>query len=199
MRIELALVLAAATLCAQPSKLLDPAKCNETAPEKFRARFTTTKGDFVIAVTRSWAPLGADRFYNLVKNGFYDNTGFHRVHPGFVAQFGVNGNPAVQAKWDKATLKDEPVKRSNTLGMVAFTADGANSRSTQIYISLKDNVSLDRQGFPVFGDVVQGIGILGTLFPSGDKPNQVTLTKQGNAYLKANFPRLDWVKKAVIE
>ncbi len=192
-------LLAVATLVAQPSKLLDPAKCNDRAPEKFRAKFTTTRGDFVIAVTRAWAPLAADRFYNLVKNGFYDNTGFHRVHPGFVAQFGIHGNPAIQAKWEKATLKDEPVKQSNTLGLVAFTADGADSRATQIYINLKDNKSLDRQGFPVFGDVVQGIGVLATLFPSGDKPNQPTLLKQGNAYLKANFPRLDWVKKAVIE
>ncbi len=198
--LPLLLISAFAALAQAPAnKLMDPSKLAEKAPEKFKARFTTAKGEFVIAVTRAWSPLGADRFYNLVKNGFYDGCGFHRVHTGFVAQFGLNGNPAVQAKWEKATLKDEPVKRSNTLGLVAFTADGANSRSTQIYVNLKDNTFLDKQGFPPFGDVVQGIGALGTLKAVGDKPNQQTIIKQGNAYLKRSFPDMDYVKKAVIE
>lgn len=182
---------------ATTAKLMDPSKLNEKAPEKFKAKFTTTKGEFVILVTRAWSPLGADRFYNLVKNGFYDGTGFHRVHTGFVAQWGINGNPAVQAKWEKATLKDEPTKQSNQLGLVAFTADGANSRSTQIYVNMKDNKSLDR-GFPPFGDVVSGIGVFTKLWPSGDKPQQPQIIKLGNAYLKRNFPQLDYVTKAVI-
>jgi peptidyl-prolyl cis-trans isomerase A (cyclophilin A) len=181
------------------ARLMNPANLNEKAPEKFKAKFTTTKGEFTILVTRAWAPLGADRFYNLVKNGFYDGTGFHRVHPGFVAQWGLHGNPAVQAKWEKATLKDEPVKKSNQLGLVAFSADGANSRSTQIYVNMKDNSSLDRQGFPPFGDVVSGIGIFTKLWPSADKPTQPQILKLGNLYLKRNFPQLDYVTKAVIE
>lgn len=182
---------------ANTAKLMDPSKLNEQAPEKFKAKFITTKGEFVILVTRAWAPLGADRFYNLVKNGFYDGTGFHRVHTGFVAQWGINGNPAIQAKWEKATLKDEPTKQSNQLGLVAFTADGANSRSTQIYVNMKDNKSLDR-GFPPFGDVVSGIGVFTKLWPSGDKPSQPQIIKLGNAYLKRSFPQLDYVTKAVI-
>jgi len=197
-RFALSLLLCA-QLSAQASKLTDPAKLTEKAPDKFRAKFTTTKGEFTIAVTRAWAPLAADRFYNLVKNGFYNGTGFHRVLPGFVVQFGINGSPAIQSKWEKAPIKDESVKMSNTLGLVAFSANGAHSRSTQIYINLKDNKSLDRQGFPVFGDVVQGIGILARLYNCGEKPSQEAIIKQGNAYLKRAFPQLDYVTKAVIE
>ena len=201
---KLALFLIPALVLAQPkgapNKLLNPAAVNEKAPAEYRAKFTTSKGsEFVIRVNRSWAPLAADRFYNLVKNGFYDGSAFHRVHPGFVAQFGLNANPAIQQQWEKAPLKDEKVVKSNLLSWVGFAADGANSRTTQIYINLKDNKSLDGQGFPPFGDVARGIGALATLHSDGDKPNQQNIVKQGAAYLKRSFPQMDYVVKAVIE
>jgi peptidyl-prolyl cis-trans isomerase A (cyclophilin A) len=189
-------LLAAAALSAQPK----PAVPNEKAPENFKTRFNTTKGDFVIAVNRSWAPLAADRFYALVKLGFYDGSAFFRVIPQFAAQFGIHPNPAVQAKWEKAPLKDEVGKQSNTLGHVSFAASGADSRTTQIFINLKDNKSLDRQGFTVFGDVVQGVGVSGVLYNGySDRPDQGKILKLGAAYLKANFPKLDYIKKATIE
>jgi cyclophilin family peptidyl-prolyl cis-trans isomerase len=195
------LLLPAACLVAQPSKLLNPAALNEKAPEEYRAKFTTTKGsEFVIRVVRAWAPLAADRFYNLVKNGFYDGSAFHRVHPSFVAQFGLNANPAIQAKWEKAKLKDEKVVKSNLLGWVGFASDGADGRNTQIYVNLKDNTSLNVQGFPPFGEVARGIGGFARLYGGyGDKPNQDLIKKQGNAYLKRGFPLMDYVVKAVIE
>jgi len=182
------------------SKLMNPAQLTEKSPDKFRARFTTTRGEFVIAVTRDWSPLGADRFYNLVKNGFYNGCSFHRVLAGFVAQWGIHPNPAVQARWEKAPIKDESVKQSNRLGMVSFAASGAHTRSTQVFINLKENKSLDRQGFTPFGDVVQGIGISALIYYGyADKPNQDMIIKMGDAYLKKNFPRLDSIKQAVIE
>jgi peptidyl-prolyl cis-trans isomerase A (cyclophilin A) len=185
---------------ASSQRLLNPAQLNETAPAQYKVHVSTTKGDFVIQVTRAWAPLAADRFFNLVKNGFYDGCAFYRVLPGFVAQFGLHPNPAIQAKWEKATLADEPVKRSNVLGLVAFAADGANSRNTQVFISLKDNKSLDRLGFPPFGDVVQGIGVLARLHGGyGEKPDSQRILKQGNAYLKRTFPNLDYITKATIQ
>ena len=183
------------------NKLMTPEALNEKAPAEYRAKFTTSRGgEFVIRVSRAWAPLAADRFYNLVKNGFYDNSAFHRVHPGFVAQFGLNANPAIQAKWEKAPMKDEKVIKSNLLGWVAFAAYGADSRTTQIYISLKDNKSLDGQGFPPFGDVAKGIGVLAGVYSGyGDKPDQQRIIKQGAPYLKRGFPLMDYVAKAVIE
>jgi cyclophilin family peptidyl-prolyl cis-trans isomerase len=184
-----------------PNKLMNPAALNEKAPNEYRAKFTTSKGsEFIIRVERAWAPLAADRFYNLVKNGFYDGSAFHRVHPGFVAQFGLNANPAIQAKWEKAPLKDEKVVKSNLLGWVGFAASGADSRNTQIYINLKDNTSLNGQGFPPFGEVSKGIGGFARIYGGyGDKPNQQTITKQGAAYWKRAFPLMDFVVKAVIE
>ncbi|MBM3793759.1 MAG: peptidylprolyl isomerase [Acidobacteria bacterium] len=211
MRLCAAFLIAAVALAAQTAakrgpaapaanKLLTPAALNEKAPEQYRARFTTTKGQFVIRVVRNYAPLAADRFYNLVKNGFYDGTAFHRVHPGFVAQFGLHPNPAIQARWEKAKLKDEKVVKSNLFGWVAFAADGADGRNTQIYVSLKDNKSLDGQGFPPFGDIEKGIGVFATIYGGyGDKPNQQTIVRQGAAYLKRSFPQTDYVTKAVIE
>jgi peptidyl-prolyl cis-trans isomerase A (cyclophilin A) len=184
-----------------PSKLMNPAALNEKAPEDYRARFVTSRGEFVIAVHRSWAPLAADRFYNLVKNGFYDGCVFFRVLPGFVVQWGLHPNPAVQARWEKARLKDEPRKQRNRLGYVAFAATGeTDSRSTQVFINLKDSPDLDAQGFAPFGDVVQGIGVTAILNSRhGQKPDQQRILKQGNAYLKATFPDLDYIKSAVIE
>ncbi len=208
----LSLSAAGALLQAQPkkaaarpapaaNKLMNPAALTEKAPAEYRAKFTTSKGsEFIIRVVRDWAPLAADRFYNLVKNGFYDGSAFHRVHPGFVAQFGLNANPAIQAKWEKAPLKDEKVVKSNLLGWVAFAASGADTRTTQIYVSLKDNTSLNGQGFPPFGEVSRGIGGFARIYGGyGDKPNQQTIVKLGAAYLKRGFPLMDYVVKAVIE
>ncbi|MCC6537095.1 MAG: peptidylprolyl isomerase [Bryobacterales bacterium] len=208
MRLCAVFLVAAAALTAQTAAkkgpagnpLLNPAALNEKAPEQYRARFTTTKGEFTIRVVRNYAPLAADRFYNLVKNGFYDGTAFHRVHPGFVAQFGLHANPAIQARWEKAKLKDEKVVKSNLFGWVAFAADGADGRNTQIYVSLKDNKSLDGQGFPPFGDIEKGIGTFARIYSGyGDKPNQQTIVRQGASYLTRRFPQMDYVTKAVIE
>lgn len=215
MRFVLALLfLPAALLMAQPrqapapraaaapvNKLMNPAALTEKAPAEYCARFTTSKdSEFVIRVVRAWAPLAADRFYNLVKNGFYDGSAFHRVHPGFVAQFGLNANPAIQARWEKAPMKDEKVVKSNLLGWLGFAALGADSRTTQIYINLKDNTPLNGQGFPPFGEVSRGIGGLTRIHGGyGDKPNQPTIIRQGAGYLKRNFPLMDYVVKAVIE
>ncbi len=204
------LLFVPALLPAQPKKAapaapakkpLTPEALNEKAPAEYRAIFTTSKGsEFIIRVNRAWAPLAADRFYNLVKSGFYDGSAFHRVHPGFVAQFGLNVNPAIQARWEKVPLKDEKVVKSNLLGWVAFAAYGADSRTTQVYINLKDNKSLDSQGFPPFGEVAKGIGGFARIYSGyGDKPNQQAITKQGAAYWKRGFPLMDYVVKAVIE
>jgi len=185
--------------------LLDPSKLNEKAPDTFRARFETTKGDFVIEVHREWAPHGADRFYNLVKNGFYDDVAFFRAIENFMVQFGIHGDPQVAAKWRNATIPDDEVKQSNTRGMVSFATSGPNSRTTQIFINYRDNSSLDRMGFSPFGRVVEGMDVVDSLHkgygegaPRGRGPSQALIQQRGNAYLRSDFPELDWVKKATI-
>jgi peptidyl-prolyl cis-trans isomerase A (cyclophilin A) len=189
------------------AKLRNPAALNEKAPETFKAAFDTSKGPFVIEVHRAWAPTGADRFYNLVKNGFYDDTRFFRVLDGFMAQIGINGNPSIQTNWRTATIQDDPVKESNKRGYVTFAKSGApNSRSTQIFINYRDNSSLDRQGFAPFGQVISGMDVVDKLYsgygegaPSGRGPEQGKIQAEGNAYLVKDFPKLDYVKKATIE
>jgi peptidyl-prolyl cis-trans isomerase A (cyclophilin A) len=189
------------------AKLKNPAALTEKAPDTYKARFETTKGPIVITVHRAWAPLGADRFYNLVKNGFYDETRFFRVIDGFMAQIGMHGDPSVQRAWTSARLQDDPVKESNKRGYVTFAKSGApNSRSTQIFINYRDNSSLDRQGFAPFGQVVSGMEVVDKLYsgygegaPSGRGPEQGKIQAEGNAYLVKDFPKLDYVKKATIE
>ena len=182
------------------SKLSDPSTLTETAPELFRARFDTSKGPFVIEVHREWAPIAADRFYNLVKHGFYDGTRFFRVRPGFMAQFGINGTPEIQSAWQRAFLRDEPVAKSNTRGFVSFTTEGRpQSRFTQIFINYGDNTRLDADGFAPFGEVVAGMDVVDKLFsPPDPQPDQRRILREGNAYLQAEFPKLDFVKKATI-
>ncbi len=199
------LVLAAASAVAGQSalgkaaKLRNPAALNEKAPDTYKARFDTSKGAFVIEVHRAWAPLGADRFYNLVKNGFYDDCRFFRVVPDFMVQFGINGAPPVQAVWRNANLKDDPVKESNKRGYVTFATAGPNTRSTQIFINFKDNTGLDRQGFAPFGQVVSGMEVVEKITSQyGEKPNQAAMQSQGNAYLNREFPKLDYIKSASI-
>jgi peptidyl-prolyl cis-trans isomerase A (cyclophilin A) len=177
------------------AKLRNPAAFNETAPATFRANFDTSKGTFVVEVTREWAPRGADRFYNLVKNGFYDDARFFRVLPGFVAQFGMNGNPAVQKVWASQRLQDDPPnKQSNKRGYLVFATAGPNTRTTQLFINLVDNPRLD-QNFVPFGRVVTGMEVVDK-FQSGEA-DQGRITDEGNAYLTKEF-KFDYVKSATI-
>ena len=205
MSVAAALVLAAAaSISAQStraSRLSDPSKLTETAPAVFRARFDTSKGPVVIEVHREWASIGADRFYNLVKNGFYDGTRFFRVRPGFMAQFGLNGNPEIQSPWQRAFLRDEPVTQKNLRGFVTFTTEGRpQSRFTQIFINYNDNSRLDADGFAPFGQVVTGMEVVDKLYapPDDAQPDQRRILREGNEYLGKEFPQLDFVKKATI-
>ncbi len=183
--------------------LKTPAALKEKAPERYKAKFDTSAGVFVIDVTRAWAPLGADRFYNLVKNGFYDDVRFFRVLDGFMAQFGMNGDPSIQGPWGRFSFTDDPVKESNKRGYVTFAKTGApNSRSTQVFVNFGNNTSLDSQGFAPFGRVIEGMGSVDKLYSgygSKNVPDQARLTTEGNAYLLKSYPKLDYVKKATIE
>jgi peptidyl-prolyl cis-trans isomerase A (cyclophilin A) len=182
------------------TKLKTPAQLNEQAPPTYKALFETSKGNFVVEVHRDWAPKGADRFYNLVKNGFYDECRFFRVVPNFMVQFGINGDPQVQQVWRNANIQDDPVKQSNKKGYITFANAGANTRSTQVFINFKDNAFLDSQPFPPFGQVVSGMDVVEKISSQyGEKPNQGAIQTQGNAYLSKEFPNLDYVKKATIE
>jgi peptidyl-prolyl cis-trans isomerase A (cyclophilin A) len=198
----LALVIAAP---AYSQNLGNPAALKEQAPAVYKVEFDTSKGPFVIEVHRDWAPNGADRFYNLVKNGFYDNTRFFRVIEGFMAQFGVNGDPKVSAAWREARIKDDAVKVSNKRTFVTFATAGPNTRTTQVFISYGDNSNLDSQGFSPFGQVVSGMKVVDSLYsgygegaPGGRGPIQARVQSEGNAYLASSFPNLDYVKKATI-
>jgi peptidyl-prolyl cis-trans isomerase A (cyclophilin A) len=199
------LALVAAPAFAQ-SMLENPAGLREQAPATYKARFDTTKGVFVVEVTRAWAPRGADRFYNLVKNGFYDDTRFFRVISGFMVQFGINGDPNIMARWRTAQISDDPVSQSNTRGMITFAMAGPNTRTSQVFINFGDNSRLDQSGFAPFGRVVSGMNVVeainaeyGEGAPNGRGPNQSRIQSEGNAYLSKDFPRMDYIKKATIE
>ena len=171
------------------------------APETFQAKFETTAGDFVIEVKREWSPNGADRFYQLVSSGLYDDCKFFRVVPGFMVQFGINGDPKVAAKWREATIKDDPVIKSNKRGFVTFAKSGLpNSRTSQIFISYADkNTFLDSQGFSPFGQVIEGMDVVDKINSQyGEKPDQSQVQSRGNEYLNDKFPKLDGVTKATI-
>lgn len=182
------------------------AQKKDQAPAVYQARFETSKGAFVIEVTRAWAPRGADRFHKLVKSGYYDDCRFFRVIAGFMAQFGINGDPEVNAAWNGATLTDDPVVKSNRRGYVSFAMSGPNSRTTQVFINYDDrNANLDGMGFAPFGRVVQGIEVVDALYsgygegaPRGRGPDQGRIQALGNAYLNSRFPKLDYIVKAVI-
>jgi peptidyl-prolyl cis-trans isomerase A (cyclophilin A) len=194
------LLVAAAAVAGQAS-LKTPSSLTEQAPATYKAAFDTSVGTFVITVHRAWAPLGADRFYNLVKNGFFDETRFFRVVPNFMVQFGINGDPAIASAWMPARLKDDPSSgHSNKKGYVTFATSGPNSRTTQVFINFKDNTFLDSQGFSPFGEVTSGMDVVEKITDQyGEKPNQGQIQSTGNTYLKASFPKLDYVKKATIE
>jgi peptidyl-prolyl cis-trans isomerase A (cyclophilin A) len=182
--------------------LMNPSSLNAQAPATFDAKFVTTKGDFTVHVTRAWAPLGADRFYNLVKNGFYDNCTLFRVVPGFVVQFGINGDPKVAQVWDNASIKDDPVKSSNKKGTITFAMAGPNTRTTQVFINLKDNAFLDSQGFTPFGAVdANGLNVVGMFYDQyGDSAgmDQEPMEKGGEKYISTKWPKLDTIKKASV-
>lgn len=197
-------VLAAAPLASagQTSKaaLKNPAEMKETAPATYKAKFETSAGDFVVEVHRAWAPKGADRFYNLVKHGFFDDCRFFRVVPNFMVQFGINGDPAVQTNWVNNRITDDPVKESNKRGYITFATAGPNSRTSQVFINFADNTGLDRQGFAPFGEVTSGMNVVDKINAQyGQKPVQAQIQSQGNAYLNKEFPKLDYIKKAAIE
>ena len=191
---------------AQTENLGNPAALTEKAPALYKVRFDTSKGAFVVEVHRDWAPNGADRFYNLVKNGFFDDARFFRVVSGFMVQFGINADPRISAPWRSATIKDDPVRQSNKRGYITFATSGPDSRTSQVFINFGDNSRLDGQGFAPFGQVTSGMNVVDALHsgygegaPSGRGPEQGRIQREGNAYLKKDFPNLDYIKKATIE
>lgn len=213
-----ALVIASLTLavaCASASTasaqsaaaLKNPSALTATAPAKFQVKFDTSAGVFVVEVTREWAPLGADRFYNLVKAGFYNDCRFFRVIQGFMVQFGIHGDPSIMGAWRNARIGVDPVKQSNKRGFITYAMGGTpDTRTTQVFINFSDNTSLDRMGFAPFGQVVSGMEAVDKIFsgygegaPSGQGPEQGRIQMEGNAYLMKSFPKLDYIKTATIQ
>jgi peptidyl-prolyl cis-trans isomerase A (cyclophilin A) len=186
-------------------KLLDPTAAVEEPPDSFKVKFETTKGDFVVEVTKSWAPNGAKRFFNLVKLGYFTDVAFFRAVEDFMVQFGIHGNPQVNGAWRSAKIKDDPVKESNKKGHITFATSGPDSRTVQMFINFKNNANLDGMGFAPFGKVVEGMDVVEKLHtgygdspPNGRGPNQGQVQSQGNAYLKKDFPELDYIKTATL-
>jgi peptidyl-prolyl cis-trans isomerase A (cyclophilin A) len=202
-----AVVMLPATVLAQKPSLKNPASLNEKAPATYKVRFDTSAGVFVVQVTRDWAPLGADRFYNLVKNGFYDEARFFRAISGFMVQFGIHADPAVSAVWRNARIGVDPVKESNKPMYITYAMGGTpDTRTTQVFINFGNNAQLDKMGFAPFGQVTQGQDVVNKIFtgygegaPRGKGPEQGRIQAEGNAYLNKEFPKLDYIKKATIE
>jgi peptidyl-prolyl cis-trans isomerase A (cyclophilin A) len=170
------------------------------APALFRVQFTTSKGPFTVEVHRDWAPNGADRFYELVKSGFFDQNRFFRIVPNFIVQWGIQGDPAVQSKWRDKTIPDDPVTQSNRRGTITFATSGSNSRTTQLFINLGNNPPLDAMGFAPFGQVISGLNVVESLYSGyGETPDQNQIQVQGNAYLQSQFPMLDYIQTARVE
>lgn len=204
----IALTLSAPGAFAQKSapktnkELQNPAALKEKAPSTFKVKFETTKGPFTVEVHRDWSPNGADRFYNLAKNGFFDGVKFFRVVPGFVVQFGIHGDPAISRKWLESNIPDDAVKKSNLKGYLTYAKSSLpNSRSTQLFINLADNSRLDGMGFSPFGKVSEGMPVVEKLY--GEYGEQLTqlqgeIAEKGNGYLEREFPKLDGIKKATI-
>jgi len=176
------------------------------APDTFRAHLDTSQGAVLLEITRAWAPYGADHFYQLLQNGYYDGDRFYRVVPRFVVQFGINGDPKVSGLWSQLRIPDDPVKQKNRKGTVTFASSGPGTRTTQVFVNMRDNLALDRQGFAPFGRVAEGMDVLERLYggygdmpPRGSGPDGVEIERQGNPYLDAHFARLDYIQKATIE
>ena len=186
---------------AAPPQLLHPASLHATAPATYRVSFATTRGTFVVTVHRAWSPRGADRVYNLVRARFFDGVAFFRVVKGFVVQFGISPDPAVAKAWQTATIKDDPVKVSNTPGTITFADAGPDTRTTQVFLNLGSNAALDGRGFSPFGRVTSGMSVVNRLYggyggqPGGD---QQQIATQGDAFLRKTFPKLDHIRTARI-
>ena len=192
-----AVTLPVAALAQKPS-LNDPASLKEQAPATYKVRFDTSAGPVVVTVTRAWAPRGADRFYNLVSNGYFDGARFFRVIPGFMVQFGINGDPAIQRNWMNARIQDDPVTQSNTRGKITFATGGPNSRTSQVFINFGNNAGLDKQGFAPFGEVTTGMDVVDKINAQyREQPQQARIQAEGNAYLNKEFPKLDFIKKEI--
>jgi peptidyl-prolyl cis-trans isomerase A (cyclophilin A) len=206
-----ALAAAAAGVHAEQAaarkSLLNPAGLNERAPDTYNVKFDTSVGEFVIRVTRAWAPNGADRFYNLVKNGFYDQARFFRAVPNFMVQFGINASPDVSKVWQGARIPPDKVTQSNKKGFITFAMGATpDTRTTQVFINFRNNTNLDAMGFAPFGEVVSGIEVVDKIYtgygegaPRGSGPPQARVQAEGNAYLIKSFPKMDYIKKATIE
>lgn len=185
--------------------LANPARHEATAPDTFRARFETTEGTFVVDVRRDWAPRGADRFYNLVRGGYYDSVYVHRVVPGTVAQFGIHYDPRISYVWSQHPIRDDPRRMSNRRGRLSFARHGPDSRTTQVFVNLSDNPGLDDQGFQPFGEVVEGMDVVDGFYdgygdgpPRGEGPYPAQARAEGNAYFEESFPELDRIEEARI-
>jgi peptidyl-prolyl cis-trans isomerase A (cyclophilin A) len=200
------LLLAACSTAPENKPAAAPAKQPEHTPDVFRVNLDTSKGAVVLEITRAWAPSGADHFYQLVRNGYYDGDRFYRVVPRFVVQFGINGDAQVSQLWSSLRIPDDPVKQKNRKGTMTFASSGPGARTTQVFVNMRDNVSLDRQGFAPIGRVAEGIEVLerlcggyGDMPPRGSGPDGVEIERQGNTYLENHFPRLDYIKKATVQ
>lgn len=194
----------AAPAAPASNRLLSPATLTAKAPEMFKVKFDTTKGPVVLVLHRDWSPKGVDRFYNMTRNGFFTGVRFFRVMPNFMAQFGINGNPAVNDAWEKARLADDPPNgKSNVRGILTYGTTGQpNSRGTQLFINYKDNSYLDKQGFVPIGEVVEGMEVVDMLYSDyGAAPQneQGTLVSQGNKFMQTKYPKLDYIKAATVE
>ncbi len=173
---------------------------NETAPANFRVKFDTTKGPFEVEVHRDWAPIGADRFYTLVKRKYFDGAAFFRVVPGFIVQFGIAADPKVTSFWKDSNLADDPVKHTNELGTITFATAGPGTRTTQLFINVNDNARLDATGFAPFGGVISGLNNVEDVYAGyGEAPMQPRIEGEGKAYLDKEFPKLDTIKTATVE
>jgi peptidyl-prolyl cis-trans isomerase A (cyclophilin A) len=202
----LVFALTASSCLFHPQRaLLQPPQVVQASPAIYEVVFTTTKGPFTIEVHRDWSPNGADRFYYLARHGFYNGAAFFRVVPKFVVQWGLSADPRISAAWAHRTIKDDPVVKSNTRGMVTFAMGGANTRTTQVYINFRDNSRLDKMGFSPFGEVVAGMEVVDGLngeygegAPRGKGPSQGRITREGGAYLAKEFPRLDRILSTTV-
>jgi cyclophilin family peptidyl-prolyl cis-trans isomerase len=205
------MMVAAATVFTEQAKpsaaLSNPAALKETAPATYAVNFDTSAGPFTVTVHRDWAPAGADRFYNLVKNGFFTNVRFFRAIPNFMVQFGIHGDPAIAAQWRNARLPVDKVVQSNKRGFITYAMGGTpDTRTTQVFINFKDNAGLDKMGFAPFGEVTSGMETVDKIYtgygegaPSGKGPEQGRIQSEGNAYLMKDFPKLDYIKSATIK
>jgi peptidyl-prolyl cis-trans isomerase A (cyclophilin A) len=199
------LALAACSSSPEPPKQQAASPKNEPTPEVFRVKLDTSKGPVILECHRDWAPKGVDHFYTLVKLGYYDGNRFFRAVHNFV-QFGISGDPKTNQLWSTAFISDDPVKESNVRGAISYAKDGPNRRSTQLFINLRDNKPLDKQGFAPIGKVVDGMDVVDTFYSSygempsrgGQGPDPSKIEVEGNDYLANHFPRLDYISKATL-